>query len=77
MHAGRPAAGQPARVCDTNAGNRGWSWTASEIRRVQLLEWVAEESAEHPERYVEVKAFYDVRPDQSENDIGLASDDLT
>ena len=56
---------------------RGWSWTASEIRRVQLLEWVAEESAEHPERYVEVKAFYDVRPDQSENDIGVASDDLT
>ena len=55
---------------------RGWGWTASEIRRVQLLEWVAEESVAHPELWVEVKAFYDVRPDQSENDIGVAFADL-
>lgn len=56
---------------------RGWGWTASEIRRVQLLEWVATEPVEHPGQYVEVKAFYDVRPDQRENAIGVAFDDLT
>ncbi len=55
---------------------RGWGWIASEIRRVQLLEWIAQESVEHPERYVEVKAFYDGRPDQSENDIGVAFADF-
>jgi hypothetical protein len=55
---------------------RGWGWTASEIRRVQLLEWVAAESVKHPEQYVEVKAFYDARSDQSENDIGVAFGDL-
>ena len=55
---------------------RGWGWTASEIRRVQLLEWIADESVDHPEQYVEVKAFYDVRPDQDENDSGVAFDDL-
>jgi len=56
---------------------RGWGWTASEIRRVQLLEWVAEESVPRPGEYVEVKAFYDARPDQTENTSGVAFDDLT
>ena len=56
---------------------RGWGWTGSEIRRVQLLEWVAEESAARPGEYVEVKAFCDVRPDQAENRSDLAFDDLT
>lgn len=56
---------------------RGWDWTASEIRRVQLLEWVADEPVEHPGEYAEVKAFYDARPDQNENAIGVAKDDLT
>jgi hypothetical protein len=55
---------------------RGWGWTASEIRRTQLLEWVAEESVARPGVYAEVKAFYDARPDQSENDSGVARDDL-
>jgi len=55
---------------------RGWGWTASEIRRVQLLEWAAAEPVEHAGQYVEVKAFYDARPDQCENNIGVAFDDL-
>jgi hypothetical protein len=55
---------------------RGWGWTASEIRRVQLLEWIAAESAKHPVQASKVKSFYDARLDQSENDIGVASGDL-
>lgn len=58
-------------------GGRGWGWTASEIRRVQLLEWVADEPVEHAGDYAEVKAFYDARLDQSENAMGVAHDDLT
>jgi hypothetical protein len=60
-----------------SVNERGWGWTASEIRRVQLLEWVADEPVEHPGEYAEVKAFYDARPDQNENAIGVANDDLT
>jgi len=56
---------------------RGWGWTASEIRRAQLLQWVAEESVARPGEYVEVKAFYVVRPDQAENKSDLGFDDLT
>jgi hypothetical protein len=56
---------------------RGWDWTASEIRRVQLLEWVAEQSVARLGEYIEVKAFYDARPDQSENTGEVAFDDLT
>jgi hypothetical protein len=55
---------------------RGWGWTASEIRRVQLLDWVAEQSVARPDEYVEVKAFYDARSDQSENTNEVAFDDL-
>lgn len=56
---------------------RGWGWTASEIRRVQLLEWIAAEYAKHPAEASEVKAFYDTRSDQTENDNGVAFGDLT
>lgn len=56
---------------------RGWDWTASEIRRVQLLEWVAKQSVARLGEYIEVKAFYDARPDQSENTGEVAFDDLT
>jgi hypothetical protein len=55
---------------------RGWGWTASEIRRVQLLEWIAEEAVDRPGQYIEVKAFYDSRADQSENDFDVARADL-
>lgn len=55
---------------------RGWGWTASEIRRVHLLEWIAEASVGHPERYINVKAFYDGRSDQSKNDFGVARTDF-
>jgi hypothetical protein len=60
-----------------SVNERGWGWSASEIRRVQLLERVADEPVEHPGEYAEVKAFYDARPDQNENAIGVANDDLT
>jgi hypothetical protein len=56
---------------------RGWGWTSSDIRRVQLLEWIAKQSTEHPELYVDVKDFYDARPDQSENVVAVAWGDLT
>jgi hypothetical protein len=56
---------------------RGWGWTASEIRRAQLLEWIAGEAVDRPGEHIEVKAFYDSRPDQSENDFDVARADIT
>lgn len=55
--------------------SRGWGWTASEIRQVQLTEWLADE-AEAPNVYVSVELFYEGRPDQRENDSGVANADL-
>jgi hypothetical protein len=56
---------------------RGWGWTRSDIRRVQLLESIAVDSAKHPDQYVDVKDFYDGRPDQSENEFTVAWGDVT
>ena len=56
---------------------RGWGWTASEIRRVQLLEWIADEAVDRSGGYIEAKAFYNGWADQSENDFDVARADLT
>jgi hypothetical protein len=56
--------------------DRGWGWIASEIRRVKLLEWIADESAKYPEQSAKIKVFYDARTDQSENDGATAFGEL-
>jgi hypothetical protein len=56
---------------------RGWGWTASEIRQAQLIEWLTQQSAErHPAEYVPVEPFYSALPDQSMNTIQIAFGDL-
>lgn len=55
---------------------RGWGWTAADIRQVQLIEWLAEQSAERPNVFVEVRSFYDAYHDQDGNDFVIANVDL-
>ncbi|HEY1624552.1 MAG TPA: hypothetical protein VGG16_12205 [Streptosporangiaceae bacterium] len=55
---------------------RGWGWTASQIRQIRLIEWVAAQSAGRPAVYIDVKPFYDALPDQSENEFEIAYADL-
>jgi hypothetical protein len=55
---------------------RGWPWTRSEIRHIQLLEWLAKQVAERPNIFAEVVAFYDERADQREKTFETAYGDL-
>lgn len=55
---------------------RGWGWTASDIRQVRLIGWLAEHSVGQSNVYVDVKGFYDGLTDQSENRFELAYADL-
>jgi hypothetical protein len=55
---------------------RGWGWTASEIRQVQLIQWLIAESAGQWTVYVPVKPFYDSLPDQAMNSDHVARGDL-
>lgn len=56
---------------------RGWGWTASEIRQTRLLEWVVKEAANAPAAvYVSVGGFYRGLPEQPGNLDQLAWDDL-
>ncbi len=43
---------------------RGWGWTASEIRRAQLIEWIVPQSGDV---FVPVRPFYEALPDQEAN----------
>jgi len=52
---------------------RGWGWTASEIRQIQLIEWIVPQPTEH---FVPVKPFYDDLPDQAANTFQVAHADL-
>jgi hypothetical protein len=74
---GQRGDGHRAHVLTFNSVNeRGWGWTASEIRRIQLLAWIAEQSARHPERYANIKAFYDARLGLGGNVFEMARSDL-
>ena len=56
---------------------RGWDWPAPKIRRVHLVEWVVQRSAEEPDDvYVSLDSFYRALPDQSMNTYVIALDDV-
>lgn len=55
---------------------RGSGWTRSQIRQVQLLEWLAAESVEQPHVYVEVADFYHSLADLGGDAFGIALADL-
>ena len=56
---------------------RGWGWTASEIRHAQLIEWIVQRSRERPEgQGIPVQPFYSALPDQSMNTNEIARGDL-
>src|SRR5690348_13220697 len=56
---------------------RGWGWTASQVRQLQLMEWIIQQSSRHPEgRYVPVGPFYRARHNQSESIAEVAHADL-
>lgn len=52
---------------------RGWGWTASEIRRNRLVEWIVPQSGVE---YVAVGPFYEALPDQGANTPEVAYSDL-
>jgi hypothetical protein len=55
--------------------DKGWGWSASEIRQVHLVEWLAQ----HPENSgvdVTVEEFYRDLPDQAQNNFDTAYGDL-
>jgi hypothetical protein len=43
-------------------GDRGWGWTATQIRQARFIEWLAPQSSSAT--YVPVKPFYDAQPDK-------------
>lgn len=55
---------------------RGSGWTRSQIRQVQLLEWLATQSAGQPHVYVDVAAFYHSLADLGDDEFGIALADL-
>jgi hypothetical protein len=54
---------------------KGWGWSASEIRQVHLIEWLAQHP-ENPGVMVSVEEFYRDLPDQAENTWDTAHGDL-
>jgi hypothetical protein len=54
--------------------NRGWSWTASKIRQVRFVEWLAPQSSSAT--YVPVKPFYDAQPDHGALTIRVVHEEL-
>jgi hypothetical protein len=55
-------------------GERGWGWTASKIRQVRFIEWLAPLSASAT--FVPVKPFYDAQPDPGALTIQVVHDEL-
>ena len=51
---------------------RGWGWKSSQIRQVQLIEWISQQEG-HSCRPA---GFYDSLPDQAMNRSDVAHDDL-
>src|SRR6266702_5195598 len=52
--------------------NNGWDWSASEVRQLHLVEWLAQQ----PGEMVTVEEFYRGLPDQSHNTWDTAYGDL-
>jgi hypothetical protein len=52
---------------------RGWGWLDSEIRQIQLLEWIVPQSAN---TYVPIKPFYDGLGDRGDLTFHVMRDDL-
>jgi hypothetical protein len=52
---------------------RGWAWLESEIRQVQLLEWIVPQSAN---TYVPIKPFYDALRDGGDLTFHVIHDEL-
>jgi len=56
---------------------RGWGWTASELRHAWLIEWIVQRCGERPEgQGIPVEPFYRALPDQSMNTNEVARSDL-
>lgn len=55
-------------------GERGWGWTASKIRQVRFIEWLAPLSASAT--YVPVKPFYATQPDSAALTVQVVHDEL-
>lgn len=53
---------------------RGWGWTATEIRQAQLIEWLVPQSSSAT--YVCVKPFYDAQPGQEALTAAVVHDEL-
>ena len=53
---------------------RGWGWTATQIRQAQFIEWLAPRSSSAT--YVLVKPFYDAQPGQQALTIAVVHDEL-
>jgi hypothetical protein len=64
-------AGQPLTLLGMD--RRGWGWSASEIRRAHLAEWLAQQETEG---YCYVTEFYDSLEDQRMNTWEMAHGDL-
>lgn len=55
-------------------GERGWGWTASWIRQVRFIEWLAPLSLSAT--FVPVKPFYDAQPDRESLTVQVIHDEL-
>ena len=53
---------------------RGWGWTATEIRQAQFIEWLVPQSSSAT--YVSVKPFYDAQPGQEALTAAVIHDEL-
>ena len=53
---------------------RGWGWTATEIRQVRFIEWLVPQSSSAT--YVSVKPFYDGQPGQDALTAVVVHDEL-
>jgi hypothetical protein len=58
---------------DLSMDERGWGWLESEIRQIQLLEWIVPQSAN---TYVPIKPFYDGLRDGGDLTFHVMRDDL-
>ena len=54
--------------------DRGWGWTATQIRQARFIEWLVPQSSSAA--YVPVKPFYDAQPDKDALTIAVVHDEL-
>lgn len=68
------AAASAPRFYDTAMGERGWGWTAAQIRQARFIEWLVPQS--QSATYVPVKPFYDAQPDRDALTAAVVHDEL-